>query len=110
MQQLHSDVWVTSSPLRFFGVEIGARMTVVRLSDDSPVEVTIYDLSGRAVRRLVERRAVSTGEYAIGWDGKDASGGLVPPGIYYARLRLAADKGGISTSKTEVLRMVSVAY
>jgi hypothetical protein len=83
---------------------------VVRLSDDSPVEVTIYDLSGRVVRRLVERRAVSTGEYAIGWDGKDASGGLVPPGIYYARLRLAVDKGGISTSKTEVLRMVSVAY
>ncbi|MCP5067136.1 MAG: DUF4336 domain-containing protein, partial [bacterium] len=31
MQQLHSDLWVTDSPLRFFGVEIGARMTVIRL-------------------------------------------------------------------------------
>ena len=68
------------------------------------------DLSGRLVRRLVERRAVSTGEYAISWDGKDASGAQVPPGIYYVRLRLTADKGGVSTSKTEVLRMVSVAY
>jgi hypothetical protein len=83
---------------------------VVRLADDSPVEVTVYDLSGRLVRRLVERRAVSTGEYAISWDGKDASGAQVPPGIYYVRLRLTADKGGVSTSKTEVLRMVSVAY
>ena len=83
---------------------------VVRLADDSPVEVTIYDLHGRAVRRLVERRAVSTGAYAIAWDGEDASGALVPPGIYYARLRLTADKGGISTNRTEVLRMVSVAY
>ena len=83
---------------------------VVRLSDDSPVEVAIYDLSGRAVQKLVERRSISTGEYAIGWDGRDASGGQVPPGIYYVRLKLAADKGGVSTSKTEVLRMVSVAY
>ncbi len=83
---------------------------VVRLSDDSPVEVAIYDLSGRAVQKLVEQRSISTGEYAIGWDGKDASGGQVPPGIYYVRLKLAADKGGVSTSKTEVLRMVSVAY
>ncbi len=83
---------------------------VVRLSDNSPVEVTIYDLSGRTVQRLVERRSISTGEYAIGWDGRDASGGQVPPGIYYVRLKLAADKGGINTNKTEVLRMVSVAY
>jgi len=31
MQQLHSDLWVTESPLRFLGLEVGARMTVVRL-------------------------------------------------------------------------------
>jgi len=31
MQQLHSDVWVADSSLRFLGLEIGARMTVVRL-------------------------------------------------------------------------------
>ncbi len=31
MQQLHSDLWVADSPVRFVGLEIGARMTVVRL-------------------------------------------------------------------------------
>jgi hypothetical protein len=31
MQQLHTDIWVADSPLRFLGLEIGARMTVVRL-------------------------------------------------------------------------------
>jgi hypothetical protein len=31
MQQIHSDLWVADSSLRFFGVEVGARMTVVRL-------------------------------------------------------------------------------
>ena len=31
MQQLHSDLWIADTSLRFFGLEIGARMTVVRL-------------------------------------------------------------------------------
>ena len=31
MRQLHSDLWVTDSSLRFLGLEVGARMTVVRL-------------------------------------------------------------------------------
>jgi len=35
MQQLHSDLWISDSPLRFLGLEIGARMTIVRLPDDS---------------------------------------------------------------------------
>lgn len=31
MQQLHSDLWIADSTQRFLGLEIGARMTVVRL-------------------------------------------------------------------------------
>jgi hypothetical protein len=31
MQQIHSDLWIAESPLRFLGLEVGARMTVVRL-------------------------------------------------------------------------------
>jgi hypothetical protein len=31
MQRLDSDLWVTEAPLRFLGLEVGARMTVVRL-------------------------------------------------------------------------------
>ncbi len=31
MHQLHSDLWVSDSPLRFLGLEVGARMTIVRL-------------------------------------------------------------------------------
>ncbi len=45
MQQLHSDLWVVDSPLRFGGIEVGARMTVVRLPDSqlllhSPIAAT----------------------------------------------------------------------
>jgi hypothetical protein len=33
MQQLHSDLWVADAPLRFLGLAVGARMTVVRLPE-----------------------------------------------------------------------------
>jgi hypothetical protein len=33
MRQLDSDLWIADSPLRFLGLEVGARMTVVRLPD-----------------------------------------------------------------------------
>lgn len=45
MQQLDSDLWIADSPLRFLGLEVGARMTVVRLPGPrlllhSPIEPT----------------------------------------------------------------------
>ena len=45
MKQLHADLWTTDAPLRFFGLEVGARMTVVRLPDSklllhSPIAAT----------------------------------------------------------------------
>ena len=83
---------------------------VVRVGDDSPAEVLIYDLGGRLVRRLVEDREVSTGAHALRWDGRDQAGEVVPPGIYYARLRVATETDGAGVKNAEVLRTVSVAY
>jgi hypothetical protein len=45
VQQLHSDLWIADSPQRFLGLELGARMTVVRLPDSqlllhSPIAAT----------------------------------------------------------------------
>jgi hypothetical protein len=45
MKQFHSDLWIADSPLRFLGLEVGARMTVVRLPDSklllhSPIAAT----------------------------------------------------------------------
>ena len=33
LDRLAEDLWVEARPLRFFGVEMGTRMTVVRLAD-----------------------------------------------------------------------------
>lgn len=50
------------------------------------VELSIYDVSGRLVRRLVDRDLAAGHQDAI-WDGREASGADVASGIYYCRLR-----------------------
>jgi Domain of unknown function (DUF4336) len=45
MQQIGQDVWVVGSPLRFVGLEVGARTTIIRLHDGrlfvhSPIAAT----------------------------------------------------------------------
>ena len=82
--------------------------TVGRLSADKAVGVTIYDLSGAAVRRLVERRADPRGDYALSWSGEDDSGQLVPPGIYLAWVEVEVDAD--AAAQTSVERLVHVAY
>ncbi|HIG72665.1 MAG TPA: DUF4336 domain-containing protein [Myxococcales bacterium] len=62
MQQLHSDVWVTSSPLRFLGVEVGARMTVVRMPDDRLLLHSPISASEELVREV---QALGTVEYLV---------------------------------------------
>jgi len=90
--------------------EVEFTFKVVRVGDDSPVEIDIYDLGGRLLRRMTERRALSTGEYEMRWDGRDDGGDLVPPGVHVARIRMRTDTDGTSVEAAEVLRTVSVAY
>ncbi|MDE2813531.1 MAG: gliding motility-associated C-terminal domain-containing protein, partial [Gemmatimonadota bacterium] len=90
--------------------EASFRFTVVKVGDDSPVEVLIYDLQGRLVRRLVEQRALSTGSYGVAWDGRDEQGDVAPPGVYLARLRVDTDTEGSQIGNAEIFRTIAVAY
>ena len=90
--------------------EASFRFTVVKVGDDSPVEVHIYDLQGRLIRRLVEQRALSTGSYGIAWDGRDEQGVAAPPGVYLARLRVDTDTEGSQIGNAEIFRTIAVAY
>ncbi|MCA9752934.1 MAG: T9SS type A sorting domain-containing protein, partial [Gemmatimonadetes bacterium] len=47
--------------------------------------VTVFDVSGRRVRTLVDRR-LDSGAEALTWDGRDAHGATVTPGVYFVRL------------------------
>jgi len=74
------------------------------LMEEVNVAVDIYDLSGRLVRRLppVSRGA---GSVAVSWDGRDAGGSLLPPGIYLYVLDVESD-----ASAPERVGTVSMVY
>jgi hypothetical protein len=61
--------------------------TVPPVSQSLRVRVRIYDLSGRLVRTLLDAPR-DGGTYAIDWDGSGNSGGEVPSGVYYCRVRI----------------------
>jgi len=50
------------------------------------VEMTMYDASGRSVRRLFEGHR-SAGYHAVQWDGRDDAGRAVGSGIYFCFIR-----------------------
>ena len=54
---------------------------------EADVSLRVYDVSGRHVRTLSERR-LSPGEYVDMWNGQDEQGKPVVSGIYFYRLRI----------------------
>jgi subtilisin-like proprotein convertase family protein len=56
------------------------------------VTLALYDISGRRVRTLVDRR-VAAGEHHIVWDGKNDRGARVAPGVYWYRMRAGTFTG-----------------
>jgi hypothetical protein len=55
-----------------------------------PVELRIFDAAGRLVASLVEDQRPK-GLHIARWNGTDARGRALPPGIYFARLASGDD-------------------
>jgi hypothetical protein len=53
------------------------------LPNPTAVTMTIYDVSGRIVRRLLKGEIVAAGRHQIQWNGKTDSGHRVKSGIFY---------------------------
>ncbi|MCK4414687.1 MAG: right-handed parallel beta-helix repeat-containing protein [Candidatus Eisenbacteria sp.] len=64
------------------------------------LHLAIYDVTGRMVRTLLDRR-VTPGEQTLVWDGRDDRKETVAAGIYYLRLETPAGK---KTRSVVVLR------
>jgi hypothetical protein len=82
--------------------------TVLTIRDDRPVEVAIYDLSGRRVATTASASGLDraqSGTIRFSWDGSGDAGDLVPPGIYIARVKLETDSGDF-----EAVQVVNVVY
>jgi cytochrome c peroxidase len=66
----------------------------------SRVKLGIYDLSGRLIRTLVDVPLMEAGSHTAEWDGRDDSGGLAAPGVYFSRL-----EGGGTSEAYRVVRL-----
>jgi len=62
LKRLDADLWVTESPLRFFGLEVGARMTVVRLPDS---KILVHSPISASPRLLQEVEALGPVAYLV---------------------------------------------
>ena len=53
----------------------------------TPVTLTIYDIEGRVVTRLLNR-AFPAGRHTVEWDGRGATGQLQATGVYFYRMAI----------------------
>ena len=58
------------------------------LPEQTRVTLTIYDMLGRPVRRLIPGRMYEAGRHRVRWDGTDARGRKVASGVYFYRLQV----------------------
>ena len=64
------------------------RLSLPRAAPPGPLSVVILDAAGRRVRDL--SRDVAAGPVEVAWDLRDGAGRRVPPGLYFASVRLGA--------------------
>lgn len=53
---------------------------------DGEALITVTDVSGRTVRRLVDGE-LNAGDHSLRWNGADDNGRLLPKGVYFCELR-----------------------
>ena len=78
--------------------------TLYGLPQSVPANIEIYSLDGRRIA-LVDQGLQSSGPQKVGWDGRDESGLILPPGMYLLGVVIAAD------NKNDLqMRPIGVAY
>ena len=104
---LHS-MELTPNPFTPNGDGVNDRLQVVfsvlKIDSDRRIEAEFSTLNGVPVARLAA--AGVGGQQVLEWDGRDASGAQVPPGIYLVRIRVDTDEDVHNTQ----VRVVSVVY
>jgi hypothetical protein len=92
-QRARSLMLSASGPLPF----AAATRLDYSVPEAGPVRLAIYDALGRHAATLVDGR-IDRGDYAVTWNGTDATGRRLASGVYFARLQ--------SRTEVRVVRLV----
>ncbi len=79
-----------------------ATTIIFSLTEQSQVELSIFDLRGRLVRKLVDDRLEARYHSAV-WDGRNSAGQLVANGVYLYRIMALAENGTYTRSRKLIL-------
>jgi flagellar hook assembly protein FlgD len=84
--------------------QLRSASTTIRfgLAQADRVEIKIYDVSGRMVRNLVNRR-FEPGEHEVAWDRLDSSGRSVSRGLYFTQVSFDS-QGFAATRKLMMIK------
>jgi hypothetical protein len=72
------------------------------LKEQDEVNITVCDVQGRIVRKLLSGNPVRSGAYTVVWDGNDNAGEAVPGGTYIYRIE--SPRNGAMSGKLIVTR------
>jgi hypothetical protein len=84
------------SPIAYPNPFRGGTGIRLRLARTEVVSAAIFDAQGRRVRDL-GRRELGPGEHVLVWDGSDGQGRAAPPGLYFARTEIGAERHTVRT-------------
>ncbi len=56
------------------------------IAETQKVTLTIYDILGREITKLIDSQAFNEGSYTIEWDGSNSTGETLPSGVYLYRI------------------------
>jgi hypothetical protein len=65
---------------------VGPAVLEFETSLPGPATLQAYDVTGRRVATLLRASRLAAGRHRVNWDGSDAAGGRVAPGVYFLRL------------------------
>ncbi len=70
----------------------GATQFEFLMPASGPVNITVYDAQGRVVTNLIDHQPVDAGHHCVNWNCCDENGSRVPAGVYFVKLRTAANE------------------
>jgi hypothetical protein len=77
----------------------GSGRVEFELAEPSRVELAVYDVTGKRVAMLVDRR-LEAGRHSRTWDGRDSRGHVAGAGVYFVRLDTHGVRSGATVRST----------